>query len=64
MKAATAMEMGYFDKEIVAVSVKAGKQTTTVDEDEYPKKNTTLESLSQLRPVFNGVSIVSIFLYK
>lgn len=54
-KTKQSMEMGYFDKEIVNVPV-GGKQINNIDEDEYPKKGTTLEDLSVLRPVFSGVS--------
>lgn len=52
-KTKQAMEMGYFDKEIVNVPV-AGKQINNIDEDEYPKKGTTIDALSMLRPVFSG----------
>lgn len=37
---------------MVPVTVKKGRTEITVTEDEYPKKDTTLEKLSQLKPVF------------
>ena len=42
-----AQDRGFFDKEIVAVSVKKGKTEYVVDKDEHPRGDTTMETLSQ-----------------
>jgi acetyl-CoA C-acetyltransferase len=51
-KAIAAMEAGKFKDEIVAVQVPGKKGPTTVDTDEGPRKDTTVESLAKLRPAF------------
>lgn len=52
-KAAAAVETGRFDGEIVPVEVPNRKgPPTLVTEDEHPRPETTLDTLSQLRPVF------------
>lgn len=51
-KAVKAMEAGKFKDEIVPVQIASRKGTTTVDTDEGPRKDTTLESLGKLRPAF------------
>ncbi len=54
-KAVAAMEAGKFDAEMVAVEVPGRRgQTTTVVADEGPRKDTTVEKLSTLKPVFKG----------
>jgi len=53
MKAIAAMDGGKFKQEIVPVEVKGRKgQVTVVDTDETPRRETTLEGLSNLRPAF------------
>jgi acetyl-CoA acetyltransferase family protein len=60
MKAINAMEKGYFKNEIVPVTVEEvfienGKRKVTrtiVDTDEGPRKDTTLQALAKLKPVF------------
>jgi acetyl-CoA C-acetyltransferase len=53
MKAIAAMDNGKFNQEIVPVEVKGKKgQVTVVDTDETPRRETTLEGLSNLRPAF------------
>ena len=53
MKAIAAMDNGKFKQEIVPVEVKGRKgQVTVVDTDETPRRETTLEGLSNLRPAF------------
>lgn len=47
-----AQKSGFFDEEIVAVSVPGRKETIVVSKDEYLKPGTTSESLSKLRPCF------------
>ena len=51
-KAVAAIEAGKFKDEIVPVQVPGRKGPTTVDTDEGPRKDTTLESLGKLRPAF------------
>ena len=43
---------GFFKAEIVGLDVKAGKQTVFFDTDEQPRPDTTLATLSKLRPAF------------
>jgi acetyl-CoA C-acetyltransferase len=53
MKAIAAMDGGKFKQEIVPVEVKGRKgQVTVVDMDETPRRDTSLESLTNLRPAF------------
>jgi acetyl-CoA C-acetyltransferase len=51
-KAVAAIETGKFQKEIVPVEVKTRKGTTIVAQDECPRKDSSLEALGKLRPVF------------
>ena len=51
-KASAAMEAGKFKKEIVPVQIAGRKGPTTIDTDEGPRKDTTLETLGKLRPAF------------
>lgn len=51
-RAAAARESGRFAKEIVPFDITTRKGTVTVSEDEHIKPNTTVESLSKLRPSF------------
>jgi acetyl-CoA C-acetyltransferase len=52
-KAGEAMKAGRFKDEIVPVTVKGRKGDTVVENDEYPKPETTLAILQKLRPAFN-----------
>ena len=47
-----AMERGFFNKETIAVTVKAGKKEFVFDRDEHPRADTTLETLAKLPPAF------------
>ena len=51
-KAAAALAAGRFSEEIVPVVVKGRKGETAVVVDEHPRADTTLESLTKLRPAF------------
>jgi len=51
-KAVAAIESGQFKSEIVAIEVPGRKGPTIVDTDESPRKDTSLESLAKLKPVF------------
>ncbi len=47
-----------YEAEIVPVTVKDRKGETVVSEDEFPRPETTVASLSKLRPAFSTVCIV------
>jgi len=51
-KAVAAMESGKFKDEIVPVQIPGRKGPTTIDTDEGPRKDTTIETLGKLRPAF------------
>jgi acetyl-CoA C-acetyltransferase len=51
-KAVAAIEGGKFKNEIVPVQIPGRKGPTTVDTDESPRKDTSLEALAKLRPAF------------
>ena len=51
-KAAAALASGRFKDEVVPVTIKTRKGETVVDTDEYPKPDTTGETLAKLRPAF------------
>ncbi len=51
-KAIDAIDGGRFEEEIVPVEIKGRKGTTTVDTDEPPRRDTSLESLAALKPAF------------
>jgi acetyl-CoA C-acetyltransferase len=53
-KAVAAIEGGKFKSEIVAVEIPGKKGPTIVDTDEGPRKDTTVEGLSKLKPAFPG----------
>ncbi|HET7373454.1 MAG TPA: acetyl-CoA C-acyltransferase, partial [Gemmatimonadaceae bacterium] len=53
-KAIAAIESGKFKDEIAPVQVAGRKGMTTVDTDEAPRKDTSLEALAKLRPSFPG----------
>ena len=50
-KAQKAQENGWFDKEIVPVEVKKKKETVTINKDEGPRPNSTIEALAKMRPI-------------
>lgn len=52
-RAAAAISAGYFDKEIVPVTIVGRKETTIVSKDEFPKPGTTVEGLAKLNPIFD-----------
>ncbi|MGE5749379.1 MAG: thiolase family protein, partial [Gemmatimonas sp.] len=53
-KAVAAIESGKFKDEIVAVEIPGKKGPTIVDTDESPRKDTTAETLTKLKPAFPG----------
>ena len=58
-RASEAMERGYFNDQIVPVTVKQGRKTFVFERDEHPRAATTQESLSNLRPAFQKDGIVT-----
>lgn len=59
VRAARAMESGFFAEEIVAVEIEGKKESTVVVRDEHPRPDTTLEKLAALRPLFPGGSVTA-----
>jgi acetyl-CoA acyltransferase len=57
--AIAAAAAGRFADALVAVTVPSGKQTITVDQDEGPRSDTSLESLAKLRPAFRSGGTVT-----
>lgn len=51
-KAAKAQSDGKFQAEIIPITIKSKKGDTVVDKDEFIRGDTTVESLSKLRPAF------------
>jgi acetyl-CoA C-acetyltransferase len=54
-KYARAKQAGFFDGEIAPVIIKGRKGSeASVDEDEHPRLDSTIEGLAKLRPLFDG----------
>ncbi len=59
-RAIAAIDSGRFRDEIVPVDVVTGKgETTTVDTDEQPRRDSTMEKLARLKPVFRAGGTVT-----
>jgi 3-oxoadipyl-CoA thiolase len=60
-RAALAMQRGFFRQEIVGVVPASKKKATpaTVDTDEHPRPETTLEDLAKLKPLFGPTGTVT-----
>jgi len=59
-KTAKAIRVGTFNREIVPVPVSGKRgETVMVAKDEYPRGDTTMESLAKLRPAFSSDGIVT-----
>ena len=58
-KAVKAQEEGKFKEEIIPVTIEGKKGSTTVESDEGPRKDTTMEILSKLRPAFKKEGVVT-----
>lgn len=52
-RAANAMKLGRFKEEIIPVTIKGRKGDTIFNVDEFPRADTTVDSLSGLRPAFD-----------
>jgi acetyl-CoA C-acetyltransferase len=53
-KAIDAIDAGHFRDEIVPVEISGRRGTTRIEEDESPRRETTVEALGKLRPAFPG----------
>src|SRR3954454_10734155 len=59
-RAGKAIASGYFAEEIVAVSVPGGKVgPVSIDKDEHPRPETTLEGLAKLKPIVRNPGTVT-----
>ncbi|MFM7664153.1 MAG: 3-oxoadipyl-CoA thiolase [Bacteroidota bacterium] len=59
-KTALAQDKGFFDGEIIPVSIPTKKgEPTVVIQDEFPKATTSLEKLGTLRPAFKSTGTVT-----
>ncbi len=58
-RAAAAQEAGYFDSQIVPLEVKRGRETVIVDQDEGPRRDTSVGKLATLPPVFKEGGMVT-----
>jgi 3-oxoadipyl-CoA thiolase len=59
MRAARAIEDGFFAEEIVPIEVTGKKGPITVQHDEHPRPDTTPEKLSALKPLFPGGTVTA-----
>lgn len=55
----TANDAGYFDNEMAPVEVKTRKGKQTMQVDEHPRPQTTMEQLNKLPPVFKKEGTVT-----
>lgn len=51
-RALHAIQNGYFKEQILPLEIITGKEAIIFDTDEHPRANTSMESLTKLRPVF------------
>ncbi len=60
-RAAAAQSSGYFDEEIVPVSVPGAKRGSAVEitQDEHPRGDTTLAGLANLKPLFGPTGTIT-----
>jgi len=60
-KAAKAIIEGHFSREIIPVQIpgRRGENLLLAAEDEYPRRDTTMESLAKLRPAFKADGVVT-----
>jgi len=58
-RALRAQSQGYFKNEIVPIEVKEGPKSKLVTTDEHPRRDATLENLSQLKPAFSSNGTVT-----
>jgi acetyl-CoA C-acetyltransferase len=53
-KYAAAEKEGFYKGEIHPVAIPSRKETVTVSADEHPRRDSTMESLAKLKPLFEG----------
>ncbi|QOR67481.1 acetyl-CoA C-acetyltransferase [Cytobacillus suaedae] len=58
-RALNAIENGYFDSQIVPITIKSRKGDITVSKDENPRQDLTTDKLAGLRPVFRNDGTVT-----
>jgi 3-oxoadipyl-CoA thiolase len=58
-RAGAAAAAGYFKAEIVPVEIKSKAGSVTVDTDEHPRPDTTLEGLTRLKPIVRDTGTVT-----
>jgi acetyl-CoA C-acetyltransferase len=51
-RSVAAIDQGRFKDEILPLEVKAGKETRTVDTDEHPRRDVSMEGFARLKPAF------------
>lgn len=59
MRAARATESGFFAAEIVPVEIAGKKASGTVERDEHPRVDTTMDKLAALKPLFPGGTVTA-----
>jgi 3-oxoadipyl-CoA thiolase len=59
MRAAKAVAEGFFAEEIGPVEVRTRNATTRVDCDEHPRPETTIESLTRLKPLYPSGTVTA-----
>lgn len=58
-RACAAIDAGKFKDEIIPITIHSKKGDTTFDTDEYPKRDSSLEKLSKLKPSFKDDGTVT-----
>lgn len=58
-RAANAQQQGWFDSQIVPLTVQVGRKEVQFDRDEHIRADTTAESLAKLKPAFKPDGIVT-----
>ena len=58
-RAAKAISSGYFDQEIVPVTLESKKGTVTFSRDEHPFTGASMEKLAKLSPVFSKIGTIT-----
>ena len=58
-RALAAMDSGVFGQEIVPVEISSRKGSVSVDTDESPRRETSIDALARLKPAFDPVSTVT-----
>lgn len=58
-RAAYAQQQGYFNEQIVPITVKAGRTESVFAQDEHIRPDTSIDSLAKLKPAFKQDGIVT-----